>query len=235
MSKLNNNIPILLREKLGEDFEPEHVLGYRYAAGYWEEDESSWDLPIRDFVREPFLRIYVANDEKEKHIVIREEESRSTAGTEFENLCTWLSQKFQSGSSRKEGVFGVIKEEDIDQKEKYIVEFGWNNGFKRDYDALELIEEISKIMPAGFVFQKYDGWDYFSQGSSYWRWIREEHSSPVTIRVNTCWVYGDNHYHTNCLSIWYEAEDSSAPLLRELNITCRNMAMMIADKYKDKN
>ena len=40
------HIPVLLREKLGENFEPEKIVGYQYSIGYITED---WDLPIEDY------------------------------------------------------------------------------------------------------------------------------------------------------------------------------------------
>lgn len=210
MSKQNNDIPVLLSEILSEAFEPEQVLGYRYAAGYLENDEISWDLPIQSFIKDPYLQIFFANDEKDKSIVIREIESLSRAGNLFEDLCCWLSQKFQSGNSRKQGVFGVVKEEDTDIKEKYMVEFEWSNEFIPDYDALSLIEDIGKMMPPGFTFQKYDGWGDFLQGCYCWHWAQEEHLSPAIIKDRTCWVYGEHHYHTNRVYIWYQSNDSSA-------------------------
>ena len=49
MSKRNNDIPILLREKLGEDFEPKNVVGYDYCIGYCISD---WDFPVENYYYE---------------------------------------------------------------------------------------------------------------------------------------------------------------------------------------
>lgn len=40
------NTPLLLREKLGENFEPEKIIGYQYSIGYTTED---WDFPIENY------------------------------------------------------------------------------------------------------------------------------------------------------------------------------------------
>ena len=46
MTERNINVPLLLREKFGENFEPEKVVGYQYSIGYITED---WDYPIENY------------------------------------------------------------------------------------------------------------------------------------------------------------------------------------------
>lgn len=46
MTVKNVNVPLLLREKLGENFEPDKIVGYQYSIGYTTED---WDFPIENY------------------------------------------------------------------------------------------------------------------------------------------------------------------------------------------
>lgn len=101
MCKQKNDIPVLLWEILGEDFEPKNVLGYRYSAGYWEEDESSWDCPIRDFIEEPEVHIFVVNDKKEQLVTIKKKDILQDKDSAFEDLLRWLSEKFEKGAKVK--------------------------------------------------------------------------------------------------------------------------------------
>ena len=41
-----NHVPLLLRERLGENFESEKIVGYQYSIGYTTED---WDFPIENY------------------------------------------------------------------------------------------------------------------------------------------------------------------------------------------
>lgn len=43
---MQKNIPLLLREKCGTDFEIEKIIGYQYSIGYTTED---WDFPIENY------------------------------------------------------------------------------------------------------------------------------------------------------------------------------------------
>lgn len=49
MTTTNREIPLLLREKLGEDVDPENILGYHYSIGYNTEDR---DFPIQNYYYE---------------------------------------------------------------------------------------------------------------------------------------------------------------------------------------
>lgn len=41
-----NDVPLLLRKRLEDVFEPEKIVGYQYSIGYITED---WDLPIENY------------------------------------------------------------------------------------------------------------------------------------------------------------------------------------------
>lgn len=46
MNTFKKDIPLLLREKCGDDFEIEKIIGYQYSIGYITED---WDYPIENY------------------------------------------------------------------------------------------------------------------------------------------------------------------------------------------
>ena len=46
MNISKKDIPLLLREKCGDDFETEKIIGYQYSIGYTTED---WDYPIENY------------------------------------------------------------------------------------------------------------------------------------------------------------------------------------------
>lgn len=46
MNTLKEEIPLLLREKCGDDFDIEKIIGYQYSIGYITED---WDFPIENY------------------------------------------------------------------------------------------------------------------------------------------------------------------------------------------
>ena len=86
MTERNEIIPLLLREKLGGDYGLENVLGYKYSSGYWEEDESSWDFPIRDFIEDPCLKVYFADKQNDRLLTIKKTDIQSDPDTAFEDL-----------------------------------------------------------------------------------------------------------------------------------------------------
>ena len=46
MNTLKKEMPLLLRQKCGDDFEIEKIIGYQYSIGYTTED---WDYPIENY------------------------------------------------------------------------------------------------------------------------------------------------------------------------------------------
>lgn len=81
-----------------------------YISGYWEEDETSWDYHIRDFIKEPILQIYVTNGKNEILICIEKNDLQQDA-TFFEDLHQWLKENYGKGNTTKtDGIFGIIKE-----------------------------------------------------------------------------------------------------------------------------
>ena len=71
MAGRNVNIPLLLREKFGEDFEPEKVVGYQYSIGYTTEDR---DFPIENYYCEK--EEYWADDAQKKICAEKKDLSR---------------------------------------------------------------------------------------------------------------------------------------------------------------
>ena len=111
MSELQITIPTLLREKLGTEINKEDIWCYKYTSGYREEDETSWDCPIRDFIEEPEIHVFVISDKKEQLVTIRKKDILSETDTAFENLRQWLTGNYGNGHDVKtDGVFGVVKE-----------------------------------------------------------------------------------------------------------------------------
>ena len=49
MNRLNKDIPLLLREKIGKDLKPENIVGYHYCIGYCISD---WDFPVENYYYE---------------------------------------------------------------------------------------------------------------------------------------------------------------------------------------
>lgn len=96
MSKLNNDIPILLREKLGENFDPKWVISYDYSTGYWVEDDDSWDCPIRDYIDDPIIDISIRTGNESAYCSVRIIKSKTISIAEgaFDELHQWLKDKF---------------------------------------------------------------------------------------------------------------------------------------------
>lgn len=61
MKTLKEEIPLLLREKCGDNFDIEKIIGYQYSIGYITED---WDFPIKNYYCEK--EEYWSDDSLEK-------------------------------------------------------------------------------------------------------------------------------------------------------------------------
>lgn len=225
MCKQKNGIPVLLWEILGENFAPENILGYRYASGYSVEDESSRDFPIRDFTKDPKVHIFVVNDKKEQLVTIKKKDILQNKDSEFEKLLRWLSDKFKKGNKVKtEGIFGIIKENG-----KYKIEFGQVVANDVKFHRGKLIENITSILPQSFNFVG-------SESGCKWHWVQEKADGQINIYCDVMMSVIDNHYWTHHLEIWYDASGSlciSPSQEEELNLICRNIARLIADKYQE--
>lgn len=88
-----NNIPLLLRQKLGENFEPEKILGYQYSIGYTTED---WDFPIENYYCEK--EEYWAEGAKEKI-------GAGNIFEELENLSRWDKELIGRFAPMKRGYY----------------------------------------------------------------------------------------------------------------------------------
>ena len=226
MTERNINVPLLLREKLGEELEPENVLGYKYSSGYWEEDDTSWDFPLRDFIEDPCLKVYFADEQNDRLLTIKKTDIQSDSGTAFENLHQWLAGKLGYGNGGVEELYGVIKDGG-----KYQIEFGLSTIFDPipTFNIKSFKVDVEKLIPEGFVIDNPDQiWTL--------RWIQKDSSHHVTISIDIIRRYVNNHYHTNHADIWYEYE-KSFPICHEqaeeLDVACRNIAIMLMEKYKD--
>ena len=224
-SATRDYIPVLLREKLGEDFEPKSVLGYRYATGYWEEDDSSWDCPIRDFIAEPKVHIFIVNDKKEQLVTIKKKDIPQEKDSAFEDLLRWLSDKYEKSSKVKiEGIFGVIKEYG-----KYQIEFGQVDSSTVKFHRGKMIENITSILSPGFKFiGDESGW--------LWHWVQDKAEGQINIYCEVMMFVINNQYWTHHLEITHDASGSlciNASQEEELNLICRDIARWIADKYQD--
>ena len=61
MNTLKEEMPLLLREKCGDNFDIEKIIGYQYSIGYTTED---WDFPIENYYFEK--EEYWSDDSLEK-------------------------------------------------------------------------------------------------------------------------------------------------------------------------
>lgn len=220
MDNTQTTIPALLKEKLVGGFELKDILGYKYSSGYWE-DDGSWDCPIRDFIEEPVILVYVVNDKNDLLISIEKKDLLQDSYADFENLHQWLKDKYGKGDTGKtDGVFGIVKEFG-----KYEVEFGRFFYFD-DYCFSKglMIKGISKLLPTEFEFVGDE------QGPK-WHWVR---NNGKTVETNIfCEIslgYDDNYQKYNHIDIWYETDDTSV-LTQELDTVCLNIAKMVAVEY----
>ncbi len=227
MTERNENIPLLLREELGEDYGLENVLGYKYSSGYCEEDDTSWDFPLRDFIEDPCLKVYFADEQKDRLLTIKKTDVQSNSDTAFEDLHQWLAEILGKDNTVKtDGVFGIIKED-----RKYQIEFGLSTIFDPipTFNVKSFKADVEKLIPEGFVIDNPDHiWTL--------RWIQKDSSHHATINIDIIRRYVNNHYHTNHADIWYEYEESfpiSHEQAEELDVVCRNIAIMLMEKYKD--
>lgn len=224
MTEKNVNIPLLLREKFGEDFGPENVLGYRYSSGYWEEDESSWDYPIRDFHEKPEVHIFVVNDKKEQLVTIRKNDIQSDADTTFDDLHYWLAGIFgKENTVKTDGVFGIIKENG-----KYQIEFGQVATTTLDYfHAGMMIDKITKLLPDGFVF-------IGDENGCKWNWLHHQGDLKVNVFCEISMGFAENHRAYYHFDIWHDADNPleiSSAKEKELNTACLSIAKMLLDEY----
>ena len=220
MSELPITIPTLLREKLGKDFDADDIWGYKYTSGYWEEDETSWDCPIRDFIKEPILQIYVADGKNESLIRIEKKDFQQDA-TFFEDLHQWLKVNYGKGNATKtDGVFGIIKENG-----KYQVEFGRFLSFDNIcFSKGLMIKSISKLLPSGFEFVG-------DERGYKWNWVQhngKEVQASIYCEITT--ASDEDHYMFNHFDIWHET-NSTLVLKQELDVVCFNIARMLAAEY----
>ncbi len=227
MNKFNKDIPQLLNESLDEDFNPENILGYRYALGFWKDDEAFGELSVPVFIEEPYVQVYLSDNEKERVVTFKGKGTSFDADIAFNSLLQWLTNKFGKLNGWKEELYGVVKDEG-----KYKVEFGLSKSYvhtRPTYDVETLREDVESLIPNGFVLENPDG--VFE-----WRWKQKNLSNQVTICFQVGLRYVDNQYHTNQVSIWYDVDRSegvSHGQEKELDTVCRNIAMMIANKYKN--
>ena len=89
----NKDIPLLLREKVGEDFKPENIVGYQYSIGYIIED---WDLPIENYYCE---KEEYWSDETHKNTEKKNELE------DLEDLSKWDKEMVGSFASKQRGYF----------------------------------------------------------------------------------------------------------------------------------
>ena len=103
MTESNVNIPLLLREKCGTDFEIEKIIGYQYSIGYITED---WDFPIENYYCEK--EEYWLDDTLEKT-----EEGNELE--DLEDLSKWDEELIGWFSSKNRGYFEDFYKEDNGQ------------------------------------------------------------------------------------------------------------------------
>ena len=192
MDNTQTTIPALLKEKLVGGFELKDILGYKYSSGYWE-DDGSWDCPIRDFIEEPVILVYVVNYKNDLLISIEKKDLLQDSYADFENLHQCLKDKYGKGDTGKtDGVFGIVKEFG-----KYEFEFGRFFYFD-DYCFSKglMIKGISKLLPTEFGFVGDE------QGPK-WHWVR---NNGKTVETNIfCEIslgYDDNYQKYNHIDIW---------------------------------
>ena len=225
MSESPITIPTLLREKLGKDFDAEDIWGYKYTSGYWEEDETSWDCPIGDFIEEPEIHVFVINDKKEQLVTIRKKDILSETDTAFENLHQWLTDNY-GNDVKTGGVFGVVKENG-----KYKVEFGQGRVFdtSRFFHSGMMIEKITKLLPEGFDF-------IGDEKEGKWQWEHHGDDGNAFVICEIMVGFSKNHRAYYHFDIWHETDNSlnnSSNLEKELDAACRSIARMLSDEYPD--
>lgn len=93
MNTLQKDIPLLLREKCGADFEIEKIIGYQYSIGYTTED---WDYPIENYYCE---KDEYLPDDTSKKIVERNELE------DLEDLSKWDKELIGRFCSKDRGYF----------------------------------------------------------------------------------------------------------------------------------
>lgn len=227
MSDLQTTIPTLLRENFGGGLGPKDILGYKYSSGYWE-DDGSWDCPIRDFIEEPVIQVYVADDKNDTLIRIEKKNLQQNACAAFEDLHQWLKENYGKGNTAKtDGVFGIVKEDG-----KYQVEFGKVIDTTYRFHVGIMMENITRLLPAGFV--KVDDEKGYKNWT--WHWVRHKDNSQSNIFIDIIMGFDESnrvYYHFN---IWHDKDDSlatcSAPK-KELDSVCLNIARMLVAEYPD--
>ena len=93
MNMSNEDIPLLLREKIGKDLKPENIVGYQYSIGYIIED---WDLPIENYYCE---KEEYWSDETHKNTEKKNELE------DLEDLSKWDKEMVGSFASKQRGYF----------------------------------------------------------------------------------------------------------------------------------
>ena len=88
-----NDVPHLLRKRLGDNFEPEKIAGYQYSIGYIIED---WDLPIENYYCE---KEEYWSDETHKRTEIK------NGLEELEDLSKWDKEIVGMFASKQRGYF----------------------------------------------------------------------------------------------------------------------------------
>lgn len=226
MSELQITIPTLLREKLGTEINKEDIWGYKYTSGYCVEDETSWNCPIRDFIEEPEIHVFVINDKKEQLVTIRKKDILSETDTAFENLRQWLTGNYGNGHDVKtDGVFGVVKENG-----KYQVEIGQVIDYSsRCFHAGMMIEKITKLLPEGFRF-------IGDENEWLWHWVHHGDEGSANVFCEISVGFADNHRAYYHFDIWHDADNSrvnSTVEENELDSACCSIARMLIDEYPD--
>lgn len=93
MNTFKKDIPLLLREKCGTNFEMEKIIGYQYSIGYITED---WDFPIENYYCEK--EEYWSDDTLEKTEEWNELE-------DLEDLSKWDEELIGRFSSQDRGYY----------------------------------------------------------------------------------------------------------------------------------
>ena len=225
MSDLQITIPAQLREKLGGGLGPKDILGYKYSSGYWE-DDGSWDCPIWDFIEEPVIQVYVANDKNDLLISIEKKYLLQDGYTAFDDLHEWLKQNYGKGNTAKtDGVFGIVKEND-----KYQIEFGQVASTVKCFHAGMMIESITRLLPAGFEFVgDKDGYR--------WHWV--QHNGKEVKANIFCEIiigFDESHHCYYHFNIWHETDNASdigRTQKLELDSVCLNISRMLVTEYPD--
>ena len=87
-----NDVPLLLRKRLGDVFEPEKIVGYQYSIGYITED---WDLPIENYYCEK--EEYWLNETHKK--------TEQNGLEELEDLSKWDKEIVGRAALKQRGYF----------------------------------------------------------------------------------------------------------------------------------